>query len=135
MEHVKKHWGLTLLLFLIMSFTFTFLFLKENITMKIEKYDYIKRDNVIKQGEVLYNYHRAGEPEAEMTHINGDNEIEINLQEPKKSFIYHKVERGETLWKIANFYNVSIEDLIRYNGIENPDLIYQGSLLKIISSS
>lgn len=33
--------------------------------------------------------------------------------------VYHKVEKGQTLWRIAKTYNVSVEELIRINKIED----------------
>jgi len=33
--------------------------------------------------------------------------------------VYHKMEKGQTLWRIAKTYNVSVEELIRVNGIED----------------
>jgi len=33
--------------------------------------------------------------------------------------VYHKLEKGQTLWRIAKTYNVSLEELIRVNKIED----------------
>ncbi|MEW6096514.1 MAG: M23 family metallopeptidase [bacterium] len=33
--------------------------------------------------------------------------------------IYHKIEKGQTLWRIAKTYNVSVDELIRVNKIED----------------
>ena len=37
--------------------------------------------------------------------------------------IYHTVDRGETLWKIAKAYNADIKQIIDANKIENPSFI------------
>ncbi len=46
--------------------------------------------------------------------------------------IYHKVRRGETLGKIAQKYHVSQKNLMRWNGIKNPNKLREGQRLKII---
>lgn len=45
---------------------------------------------------------------------------------------YHKVKRGETLGKIAQKYRVSQKNLMRWNGIKNPNKLREGQRLKII---
>lgn len=44
---------------------------------------------------------------------------------------YHEVQSGETLFKIAETYGVSVDDIIAVNGIDDPDHIEAGSTLKI----
>ena len=41
------------------------------------------------------------------------------------------VQRGDTLWKIARRYGVSVRYIVRLNGITNPNLIFPGRILKI----
>ena len=54
--------------------------------------------------------------------------------EPAPGFITHVVERGDTLWDIAEAY---LNDPFRYpelaqlSGIVNPDLIYPGEIVRI----
>lgn len=43
----------------------------------------------------------------------------------------HIVKAGETLWKISNIYNVSMELIIRANNISNPDVLKPGQILII----
>jgi murein DD-endopeptidase MepM/ murein hydrolase activator NlpD len=45
--------------------------------------------------------------------------------------VYHTVKEGETLWRIARQYGVSLDRLAGVNGIENPTKIYTGSVLII----
>ena len=144
MEHIKERWGLTLLLFFLISCISTFLLLIEHYSMKKEEYSFkwqIQKENK----PILYNYHTYSDTKIKkMSQYKYNFDInreeierikEANIEEPRKSFIYHKVEKGETLWKIARLYDVSLDDLILYNNIDNPDLIYQGSILKILSES
>ncbi len=43
----------------------------------------------------------------------------------------HKVVWGDTLYSIANKYGVSVETIMRYNGLTNPNAIYLGETLVI----
>ncbi len=43
----------------------------------------------------------------------------------------HVVQRGEVLWRIADYYNVSIEDIVNLNGLINPDVLLPGQALLI----
>lgn len=45
--------------------------------------------------------------------------------------ITHVVERGQELGLIAKMYDVSMQDIVSMNGIENPDLLYVGQELTI----
>ena len=45
---------------------------------------------------------------------------------------WHTVERGDTLWELANRYGVSLERLIALNPqIKNPNLIYPGQRVQV----
>lgn len=50
----------------------------------------------------------------------------------KEKEIIYKVRKGDTLWKIANRYGVSIDTIVKLNNIANPNLIYTGSRLRIL---
>jgi len=54
---------------------------------------------------------------------------EEEYQEP--SGIYHKVGKGETLYRIAKAYGVQMSQIIEANKIEDPSLIKEGQLLFI----
>ena len=44
----------------------------------------------------------------------------------------HTVVRGDTMWKIANKYEVGTREIINANpSVENPDLIYPGQILNV----
>lgn len=45
--------------------------------------------------------------------------------------ITHTVTPSDTLTKIARKYGTSVSALVSVNGIKNPDLIYDGQVLKI----
>lgn len=54
----------------------------------------------------------------------------IFLEEGNATFPY-AVRRGETLWGLARRFGVTVTELVRLNGIENPDLIFVGQVLRI----
>ncbi len=43
----------------------------------------------------------------------------------------YTVKSGDVLWKIAAQNGVSVADLVKYNNIKNPNLIFPGNVLKI----
>ncbi len=45
--------------------------------------------------------------------------------------VYHKVLPGETIWRIAKTYNVTIDDIIKSNNIPNVAQIEKGQLILI----
>ena len=53
------------------------------------------------------------------------------LPEPERTGVYHKVKKGETLWRIAKTYNVSIADIIRVNNIPKAATIEKDQLVFI----
>ncbi|HSP11100.1 MAG TPA: glucosaminidase domain-containing protein [Salegentibacter sp.] len=53
---------------------------------------------------------------------------------PEPSELTYRVEKGDTLYGIAKRYNVSVEDLQRYNDLKDESLAV-GQILYIISSS
>ncbi|HPW99973.1 MAG TPA: LysM peptidoglycan-binding domain-containing protein [Sedimentibacter sp.] len=47
----------------------------------------------------------------------------------------HVVQSGETLWQIADYYDVSIEDIVNINRLNNPDILLPGHALLIPTNS
>ena len=50
---------------------------------------------------------------------------------PQQPGIYHKVRSGQTLWRIAKVYNISIDDIVRSNRIPDVAHIEQGQFIFI----
>ena len=55
-------------------------------------------------------------------------------ERPGKQKIGYNVKRGDNLTKIASLFGVSVLDLVSWNDIRNPDLIYEGQTLVIWKS-
>lgn len=51
---------------------------------------------------------------------------------PVAGAIIYKVQKGDSLWKIAKKYRTTTADIAAVNEMENPDLIYPGQKLLII---
>ncbi len=45
---------------------------------------------------------------------------------PSTPGVYHKVKKGETLWKISKEYNVNLEDIVRANKIPDASKVNAG---------
>jgi LysM repeat protein len=43
----------------------------------------------------------------------------------------HQVVNGDTLWKIADTYKVTVDELVKLNGIQYPDLVLPGQVIKL----
>jgi LysM repeat protein len=43
----------------------------------------------------------------------------------------HQVVNGDNLWKIADAYKVTVDELVKINGIQYPDLVLPGQVIKL----
>lgn len=43
----------------------------------------------------------------------------------------HVVQKGEVLWRIADYYNADMQEIINLNGLKNPDILLPGQALLI----
>lgn len=99
----------------------------------------VQRGNTLSQ--IAREYNTSYEYLAQINNIQNPNLIFIcqTLKVPKlednnihdSSHILYIVEPGNTLTQISNEYGVSIEDIVRLNNIQNPNLIYVGEVLRI----
>jgi LysM repeat protein len=56
---------------------------------------------------------------------------DINLEKEIKKDITYTVKQGDYLYKIANSFNISIDDILSVNSIEKNDIIYPGQKINI----
>ena len=59
------------------------------------------------------------------------NELENASGGAASGYIVYTVVKGDTLTKIASRYGVTVNDLVRWNKIANPNLIVVGQKIKI----
>ena len=69
----------------------------------------------------------------EMKRVNDEKLAQASggVSQPGRQKIGYTVKCGDTLIKIANYWGVSVLDLVSWNDIKNPDLIYAGQTLVI----
>lgn len=92
----------------------------------------------VKYGDTLWSIaERYGVTVEELAEINDIGNVNViyagqTLKIPiyGRSVIY-TVKSGDTLWGISNRYGISIDQLVRWNGIENSNLIYVGEKIII----
>jgi len=66
-----------------------------------------------------------------------DKEVMIDVEEeegekyPEANIVVYVVQPGDSLWNIAKKYNTTIEELVKINDIEDPDVLIPGEKLII----
>lgn len=89
--------------------------------------------NIIVSNNVVVNDNRS------MTRKETLSKARMTKAQPLKqtanSVVTYQVKQGDTLTIISKQYNVSIDDLIKWNQLASADLIYVGQTLKIYPSS
>ena len=66
---------------------------------------------------------------------SGNNPIQPNTPENSSNKIIYKIKWRDTLWDISRRYGVTIQDLVYWNNIKNPNLIYAGNYLVIYTKA
>ncbi len=97
---------------------------------------------IVKKGDTLYNIAKMydttvnaiarynGIIDPDVLSVNQVLRIPVTTVPEDKGDEY-TVKSGDTLYKIARNYGVSVSDLINLNKLTTPDLIYPGQVLKI----
>lgn len=66
--------------------------------------------------------------------LKNGGDIPTPKPQPEEGNTYYIVRRGDTLSKIALWYNTTVAELVRLNNIQNPNLIYVDQKLLITTS-
>lgn len=102
---------------------------------------------IVKPGDTLSHialwYNTTVEELVKLNNIQNPNLIYVGQKililasdEPnKEKEIIYTVKKGDSLWKIANRYGVSVNSLVSLNNIQNPNLIYPGQQIRVKVSS
>lgn len=67
----------------------------------------------------------------EKLRITESNSSTLNETVQQSTRYTYVVRRGDTLSQIARIYGVSVQYLVRINGIQNPNLIFPGQIIRI----
>lgn len=86
--------------------------------------EHIMELNDIQNPNLIYPNQKLRITESTNTNLNP-------VKQSASQYYTYTVRRGDTLWRIAKRYGVSVKYLVRLNGIVNPNLIYPGRVLKI----
>lgn len=106
----------------------------ENVNSKLEM-EVANQDFIIQDGGVISSNVDLvmNNDMYRSTNMNIMNEIQTNgeREEEDYSLILYIVKKGDTLWQIAKRYGSTIDDIVRTNGIEDPNKITVGQKLFI----
>ncbi len=74
--------------------------------------------------------------EKEIRHLEDSrlDQVSGGNSSPRRQKIGYNVKRGDNLIGIASRFGVSVMDIVSWNDIRNPDLIYEGQTLIIYKS-
>lgn len=80
---------------------------------EIARINNIQNPNLIFTGQIL---------RIPISHSNNSN---------NQNALYYRVRRGDNLYKIARKFRTTVNSLIKWNNIRNPNLIYVGQIIRI----
>lgn len=63
--------------------------------------------------------------------VDSDSVKTFHIASPVYRPTYHIVQKGETLYKIAKIYNISVEELMKLNSLTKTTIIFAGQKLKV----
>ena len=86
--------------------------------------EHIVELNNMQNPNLIYPNEKLRITESENTNLNP-------IPQNSSQYYTYTVQRGDTLWRIARRYGVSVRYIVRLNGITNPNLIFPGRILKI----
>lgn len=81
----------------------------------------IQNVNLIFPGQVLRIHTNSNVPGSESNSTGGKT--------------YYTIQRGDTLWRISRRYGTTVQNLVSWNNIQNPNLIFPGQRLIIYETS
>lgn len=100
--------------------------------------------HVVQQGETLTQIaSQYNTTVANLLQVNPDIEdpdeiqagmnirLPIILPPPPECYFEYQVKRGETLFRLAQRFNTTVNELVYYNSVRDPNLIYPGQILII----
>ena len=103
----------------------------------------VKRGNTLSQ--IAREYRVSVEHIVELNYIQNPNRIypgeKLRITESDRTDlapvdntiqVYYVVKSGDTLYGIARKFGITLNQILKYNDIQNPNLIYPGQTIKIV---
>ena len=103
--------------------------MEENIYVNLENIQSTVEANTVAVKAVIYILAKVKEKTVKQ-YIK-DIEQKDEVKEKNASISIYVVQKNDTIWNLAKKYNTTMEDIIKINNIENPDIIYPGEKLII----
>jgi murein DD-endopeptidase MepM/ murein hydrolase activator NlpD len=95
-------------------------------------FDFVTEEEVANAKDILETDFEATAPQELTLHIPESEIIKIEAQEKEAEITgSYIVKRGDSLWSIANKYNISVLKLARMNGISPSKILKVGQVLNI----
>lgn len=77
--------------------------------------------------EQLVADNRIDDPEL----IYPGQRLRVNVGSESRPIITYVVNPGDTVYTIARRFHTTVQDIVRLNGLTNPDVIYPGQILRV----
>lgn len=101
-----------------------------NVEIEVLNSDFIVQDNNMVDSNIELEVNTNSYRNSNMNIIDKIENIGEKEQEDY-SVVMYIVKKGDTLWEIAKRFNTTVDEIVRVNGIENPDIINEGQKLFI----
>lgn len=100
-----------------------------NIEISVLNSDFIVQDNMVDSDIEL----EVNAKSYRNSNINIIDQIENTGEKEQEDYsvIMYIVKKGDTLWEIAKRFNTTVDEIVRVNGIENPDVLEVGQKIFI----
>lgn len=100
-----------------------------NIEISVLNSDFIVQDNMVDSNIEL----EVNTKSYRNSNINIIDQIENTGEKEQEDYsvIMYIVKKGDTLWEIAKRFNTTVDEIVRVNGIENPDVLDVGQKIFI----
>ena len=100
-----------------------------NIEISVLNSDFIVQDNMVDSNIEL----EVNTKSYRNSNINIIDQIENTGEKEQEDYsvIMYIVKKGDTLWEIAKRFNTTVDEIVRVNGIENPDVLEVGQKIFI----
>ena len=103
---------------------------ENNVDIGIQNSDFIVQDNNIVDSSIDLEVNTNSYKNSNMN-IIGQIESTGEKEQDDYSVIMYIIKKSDTLWEIAKRFNTTIDEIVRVNGIEDPDVINIGQKIFI----